>query len=255
MKNNLKADIREYYANLMPSPNEEKCDQTIDQARERMHRIDYTDDTTTFLTFFLSQISFIRKRVWFIQFAILLFFASLLIGKQEAVNVLGAMTTIIPLIFLTWTRELSRAFVYETVEVELSTRFSLRQVILSRITIMGLFDLLSLTIFGFWTAHKFSMAAPNIFTFLFVPFLITAAGCLFILNHFPAKYDELCCTGWCVAVMMVTFYLATWEAQIYDAALIIGWDIAFVIALILAIIEFYLLLKKCTQDVCFRSIA
>jgi len=255
MKNNLKSDIQEYYSNLLPASNEEKCEQTIYQARERMRRIDYTEDTTTFLTFFLSQISFIRKRVWFIQFAILLFFASLLIGKQEAVSVLGAMTTIIPLIFLTWTRELSRAFVYETVEVELSTRFSLRQAVLSRITIMGLFDLFSLTMLGFWTAHKFSIEAPSIFMFLFVPFLITAFGCLFILNHFPAKYDAYCCTGWCAAVMIAAFYLATWEARIYDAALIIGWNIAFVIALTLAIIEFYLLIKKCTQDVCFRSIA
>ena len=52
MKNNLKSDIQEYYSNLLPASNEEKCEQTIYQARERMRRIDYTEDTTTFLTRF-----------------------------------------------------------------------------------------------------------------------------------------------------------------------------------------------------------
>lgn len=255
MKNNLMSDIQKYYSDLLPSPDEEKLEQTIYQARRNIRRIDGIEDTTTFFAFFLSQLSFIRKRVWCIQFAILLFFSSMLIGKHDTASVLGIMSTIIPLIFLTWTRELSRAFVYETVEVELSTRFTLRQAVFSRIIIMGLFDLLTLTLLGFGTAHRFSLEMPHSFMFLFVPFLITAFGCLFILNHASGKHSEYGCAAWCGVVMAVSFYLATWEPEIYDASLIVGWYIAFAIASTLSMIELHLLLRRCTKDICLGQIA
>ena len=255
MKNNLKTEIQKYYSAFMPTPDKNTIEHAVCQARTKVFEIYYAEDTTTFLSFFLSQIAFIRKKVWLIQFVIFLSFSFLIIGKQEAASVLGAMTTLIPLILMTWTRELSRAFVYETVEVELSTHFTLRQAVLSRITIMGLVDLLALTVFGFGIAHEFSLEAPNVFMFLFVPFLITAFGCLFILNHLPAKCDSSCCATWCGAVMTAAFYLANWEAEIYDAAMVIGWYIAFIIALTLAAIEFHLLLKKCAKDVCYRQTA
>ena len=255
MKNDLESSIREYYSEISPPPDEQRIEQTIRQARAIMRKVEYTEENASFFEFFLSQFSFIRKRVWLIQFAILLFCASLLAGKREAASAIGVMSTLTPLIFLTWTRELSRAFLYETAEVELSTRFTLRQVVISRITIIGLCDLLFVTLLGFLTARRFELEMPNIFMFLFVPFLITAFGCLFILNHFSIRFNGYGCAGWCGLVMIVFFYLSNWEPGIYDATLMLVWYTAFVIALMLTVLACHLLLKRCTRDFCFRHMA
>ena len=255
MKNELESSIREYYSEISPSPDEQKIEQTIRQARAIMRKIEYTEESASFFDFFLSQFLFIRMRVWLIQFVILLICASLLTGKREAASAIGVMSTLTPLIFLTWTQELSRAFLYETAEVELSTRFTLRQAVISRITMIGLFDLLFVTLLGFLTAYRFGLEMQHIFMFLFVPFLFTAFGCLFILNYFPIRSNVYCCAGWCGLVMIVFFYLSNWETQIYDATLMLVWYIAFVIALLLTVLTCYLLLKKCTRDFCFRQMA
>lgn len=255
MKNELESSIREYYSEISPSPDEQRIEQTIRQARAIMRKVEYTEENTSFLDFFLSQFSFIRKRVWLIQFVILLFCASLLTGKREAASTIGVMSTLTPLIFLTWTQELSRAFLYETAEVELSTRFTLRQAVISRITIIGLFDLLSVTLLGFLTAHRFGLEMLHIFMFLFVPFLFTAFGCLFILNYFSIRSNVYCCAGWCGLVMIVFFYLSNWEPKIYDTTLMLAWYTAFVLALMLTVLACHLLLKRCAQDFCFRHMA
>ena len=255
MKNELESSIREYYSEISPSPDEQRIEQTIRQARAIMRKVEYTEENASFLDFFLSQFSFIRKRVWLIQFVILLFCASLLTGKREAASTIGVMSTLTPLIFLTWTQELSRAFLYETAEVELSTRFTLRQAVISRITMIGLFDLLSVTLIGFLTAHRFGLEMPHIFMFLFVPFLFTAFGCLFILNYFSIRSNVYCCAGWCGLVMIVFFYLSNWEPKIYDTTLMLAWYTAFVLALMLTVLACHLLLKRCAQDFCFRHMA
>ena len=255
MKNELESSIREYYSEISPSPDEQRIEQTIRQARAIMRKVEYTEENASFLDFFLSQFSFIRKRVWLIQFVILLFCAFLLTGKREAASTIGVMSTLTPLIFLTWTQELSRAFLYETAEVELSTRFTLRQAVISRITMIGLFDLLSVTLIGFLTAHRFGLEMPHIFMFLFVPFLFTAFGCLFILNYFSIRSNVYCCAGWCGLVMIVFFYLSNWEPKIYDTTLMLAWYTAFVLALMLTVLACHLLLKRCAQDFCFRHMA
>ena len=255
MKNELESSIREYYSEISPSPDEQRIEQTIRQARAIMRKVEYMEENASFLDFFLSQFSFIRKRVWLIQFVILLFCASLLTGKREAASTIGVMSTLTPLIFLTWTQELSRAFLYETAEVELSTRFTLRQAVISRITMIGLFDLLSVTLLGFLTAHRFGLEMPHIFMFLFVPFLFTAFGCLFILNYFSIRSNVYCCAGWCGLVMIVFFYLSNWEPKIYDTTLMLAWHTAFVLALMLTVLACHLLLKRCAQDFCFRHMA
>lgn len=245
----LKSALHDYYSDTLPRAQCEKIEQTVYLARTQMKKVEYADNNSvSFFTFFLSQFTFIRKQVWVTQFLIVLLFATILIGKPETTTVVGNLSTLIPLLFLTWTKELSRAFLYETVEVELSTRYTLRQVVMSRIVLIGLMDLLLVTMTSTIGAWRLSVELPHIFMYLAVPFLFTAAGCLFILNHFSHKGNEIFCAGWSSAIMLISFYLSHWETSVYEKILIGAWYIAFIVALALVIIECYVLLKKCTKD-------
>ena len=43
MKNDLESSIREYYSEISPSPDEQRIEQTIRQARAIMRKVEYTD--------------------------------------------------------------------------------------------------------------------------------------------------------------------------------------------------------------------
>jgi hypothetical protein len=255
MKNNLESKIQEYYFKTLPEARDDRLEQLIDMAKLKMNHYESVDPSPSFLSFYLSQFSLIRKQVWILQFIIAIVFAIMFAGKQELSNVVGGMTTLIPLLFTTWTRELSRSFLYESAEVELSTRFTLRQVILSRMTIIGLIDLLIITITGAVASRVLLIEMTHVFIYLFVPFLFTAFGCLFFLNHMPAKGGESCCIGWSGGMMLIAFYLSHWETRIYDQTLIFGWYIAFFTALVLVIVECIVLLKNCSKEHYFRQTA
>lgn len=254
MRNKLTSEIRKYYSETLPCPDRNAMCQTIIRARQAMREIQYTEDTVSFFDFFIAQTKFIRKKVWVMQFLVLLFIGIILMEAQEAVSAIGLISAVMPLIFLSWTKELSRAFIYDTAEVEMSTRFTLHQVMMSRITLMGLTDIFVLTLTVFIAADRLSLKMPHIFMYLCVPFLITAVGCLCILNHVHAKEHEYYCAAWCVAVMITAFFLSKWASSLYEASLISIWYISFAVSLALAVMEFSLLLKNCTKKHYFKNI-
>ena len=172
----------------------------------------------------------------------------LIMQRVEDMNTIGNITTLVPLLFLPWTKELSRSFVYGTVELEISTRFTLRQVLFSRIALIGFVDIFLLTICSLFVARNFSFGICQTIMYLLVPFLFTVIGCLFVLNHFSSRRNELYCGGWCGMIMILFYYFSHWEEKFFSKALLLGWYSAFFVALVIIGIELHLLLKKCTRQ-------
>lgn len=248
MKNNLKKEISQYYLCILPSSNNDSLEQTVHKARLKINRYESVDSKTTFRNFFVVQFMFIRKKVWVIQFLLVLVLAFLIIQRVEDMNTIGNITTLVPLLFLPWTKELSRSFVYGTVELEISTRFTLRQVLFSRIALIGFVDIFLLTICSLFVARNFSFGICQTIMYLLVPFLFTVIGCLFVLNHFSSRRNELYCGGWCGMIMILFYYFSHWEEKFFSKALLLGWYSAFFVALVIIGIELHLLLKKCTRQ-------
>lgn len=253
MKNDLKMALKEYYGRNLPQPDGDGIKQTILKARNAMLTIHFSDESLSFWEFYWSQISFVKKKVWLVQFLTLLFCGITLLETSNMPNTIGLASTIIPLVFLSGARELSRAFVYDTVEVELATRFTIRQVILSRITLIGLADVFVLTIIGVMAAFILPIKMPFIFMYLCVPFLITAIGCLCILNHLHTKKCDYYCGVWGAIVMITLFFLSKAAPVLYEASLIWGWTLLFVIALLGVVLEGWFLLKNCSRIIFTES--
>ena len=241
MKNNLKKEVSQYYLSILPSSNNDSLEQTVHKARLKINRYESVDSKTTFRNFFVVQFMFIRKKVWVIQFLLVLVLAFLIMQRVEDMNTIGNITTLVPLLFLPWTKELSRSFVYGTVELEISTRFTLRQVLFSRIALIGFVDIFLLTICSLFVARNFSFGICQTIMYLLVP-------CLFVLNHFSSRRNELYCGGWCGMIMILFYYFSHWEEKFFSKALLLGWYSAFFVALVIIGIELHLLLKKCTRQ-------
>ncbi len=248
MKDNIKEKINQYYLRTLPSSRNDLLEQTVHKARLKMNRYECVESTSSFMEFFVSQLLFIRKKVWIIQFSLMLLFIFFIMQREDAINAVGSVSTLVPLLFLSWSKELSRSLTYGTAELEISTRFSLRQVLLSRIVIMGFIDVFLLTFCACYLTFNFSLGVSQAIMYLLVPFLFTAMGCLFILNHFPTKKSNLYCGIWCGAIMVSFYYFSHWESRLFTRALLFGWYFAFFVSVVFIAIELHHLLRNCSRN-------
>lgn len=257
MNKNIKMIVQDYCEHGLPEPKKEQIEQAISLVSNALHisEQEYVRYNNSFFDFFISQCSFVKKTVWIAQFLLLIFSTGIISSGQEAMSSIGIITIIIPLLFLTWIRELSRSLIFKTVEMESSTRFSLRHVLIARMIIMALSDVFLITLISTFTAYSFSMDFLQVCVYLLVPFLGAAVGCLAILNHSSARAGEYCCVAWCGLVTAAFLYLSTMKPTIYEEALLLGWYIAFILSAALVFIEGFILLRKCSRDICIQKMA
>lgn len=180
--------------------------------------------------FLLSQIGYIRKWVWCLSTLILT--ASVIMLAFLPGTVLWFISSLTPLLALTIISESGRSEMYHMAELEMATRFSLRNVIFARLAILGLMNLLLLGILlpiGLWTETAKPFAAV---LYIITPFLLTTFIGLHIVskirgqeamyvcvgasvgisvslllshNIIPFLYREQFLTTWCIAALVLFF--------------------------------------------------
>jgi hypothetical protein len=117
------------------------------------------------------------------------------------------------------------------VELEIPTRFSLRQVLLARLLIIVVADVFTLTCILILTALRTYTAIHALILYGLVPCLVTAYGSLFIMNRYNDSYNHYYTTIFCIALSVVGgISIEFWPAWYHTSALGI-WIVAFFISL------------------------
>lgn len=249
-------ELRECYRRV-PEHTACKLEQTLRRTEKIMTKIDECDTGISFWAFFWSQLRFIKKHVWLIQFAVVAACGICLYGSRAAGNALSGVSAILPLSFLAGVGELSRAFENNTAELEMSSKFTLHRAMLSRLTLLGLSDVLVLTAACAMVYAALSVSFINIFMYLCVPFLVTTFGCLCILNHVCTKRCAFCCVAWGAGITALSLLLSNTVPALYEKSLFWCWCVLFAAALAGAAAECAVLLKNCkkgkTEAFCFRQ--
>ena len=116
----------------------------------------------TMLEFFLSQVGYIRPWGWLLSLGI--FAAALRILWRQPPQAVWMVAALLPFAALSTVMELNRSARYQMEELELAARFSLRAVILARMSILGFGNLLLLAVLGplvmKWTGLPLVETAP-----------------------------------------------------------------------------------------------
>jgi len=141
-----------------------------------------------------------------------------------------------------------KAFVNHTAEMELSTIFTLPQVLLSRMTLLGMTNILILSFASIMTTLYLSVNLIHSFMYFCVPFFITSLGCLFILNHIHTKECNYYCGGWSIVIMCLLFALSRALPILYETSLTGCWCLLFVITLLGVLFECKMLIRNCQKD-------
>lgn len=140
---------------------------------------------TTYKEFIVSQISYIRKRIWFFSMMTSSFMILLVISNFS--DILWILSATIPFLALLSMVELSRSTSNDMEELELSCRYTLSQVVMSRALILGIsnFILLMASVVCIYLVNQYSLISNVLY--IFTPYLLTCALSLFVFNFHMTK--------------------------------------------------------------------
>lgn len=192
--------------------------------------------------FILTQATYLRK--WTLFFSVLLLFPALIGAYYIEKNTLWIVSAFVPFLGLLVVTENARSIVYGMNEFEMSTRFSLRSVILARMGVLGVLDLLILCslIPLCCGGNDFSLFQTGIY--LLVPYLLTVNIGLWITRHFHSREAIYGCMSAAVLISGADIGLHLIADFVYQSSYITWWFVLSVFLIGRMIYETYCTIKQ-----------
>jgi hypothetical protein len=174
-----------------------------------------------------TQTAYIRKWVWGIS---ALIFAVALIGAEYMErDMLWCISAFMPLLALSVLTESGRSETYGMAEFELSTRFSLKSVVLARLGILGVANL---ALFCLLVPFAYMNNGANILqtgVYMACPYLLTAFGGLWAVRKIHGKEATYLCAGIAIAVSAGNLFVYQSFPTIYAGQGFIWWIAALIL--------------------------
>ena len=187
MNHQLKRSIQKAFAAPKPDPQEKaRFLKTLPQPQIGMFR------------FILVQASYLRKATWILSGLILLL--ALFAARNMRQDTLWIISAFVPVLGLLAVTESTRSMTYGMSEFEMSTRFSLKSVVLARMSILGLINFAVIAILTplCRIGNDFSLLQTGMY--LLVPYLLTVNFSLWIARRVNGKETIYGCM--CAAVIV-----------------------------------------------------
>lgn len=137
--------------------------------------------------FFMAQLGYIRKRVWAVSF---LMVAAVMVALryQEDVNVIVWLAaSFLPFFVLLGITELAKSVSYNMAELEMCCRYSLSDITLARLGIIGAVNAVTFIILTAVLSWGSGAGVFALIVQMFTPYLLTCCLSLFSLNRFRGK--------------------------------------------------------------------
>lgn len=177
--------------------------------------------------FVLSQAMYIRKWVW--GFSVLIFAVTLTGAMYLERDMLWCVSSFMPFLALTVLTESGRSEIYGMDEFELSTRFSLRSVVLARLGILGAANLILFCLLVPFVYRSNDADILQTGVYMACPYLLTAFGGLWAVRRLRGKEVTYLCGRIAVSVCIGNLFLYQSFPTIY-AGVGFNWWIAALIA-------------------------
>ena len=178
--------------------------------------------------FLFSQLFYLRPWNWLLAVAI--FAAGLFLMKNRLPQQIRLVSTLLPFAALSTVTELHRSARCRMEELEMASRFSLKTLLLARLTLLGLGNLLLLcALFPLMTGWgQLSLAETGFY--LLCPYCLTSLLCLMITRRFRGSESVYLCAG---AAAAVSVLCSKWQEK--PPVLFQRADYAWVTLLLLAL--------------------
>lgn len=180
------------------------------------------------------QIGYIRKRIWILS--ILLLVGTLIyIRNNEGYNnsAIWALCSIVPFVAFTIITEIARSTSFQMVELEMTTKYNLRDVLLARMGVLGLGNLIVFLLLIAVLVKHLDYSFLRVGLYLFTPYLLTCFGSLIILNKMAIRDNIYGCAAVSVFVSVLNLMISTTKHFLYDEGYLTFWLCVFVLLSIL----------------------
>lgn len=177
--------------------------------------------------FVSTQAPYIRKWVW--GLAVLIFAVALIGAEFLGRDMLWCVSALMPLLALAVITESGRSESYGMAEFELSTRFSLKSVVLARLVILGA---ATLTLFCLLVPFAYKNSGASILqtcVYMACPYLLTTFGGLWVVRKVRGREATYLCTGIAAGVCVGNFFLYQSFPTFYTGQGFIWWITALII--------------------------
>ncbi len=192
--------------------------------------------------FVCTQATYIRKWVWVISFLI---FAMAFVGfKWIGKNLIWCISSFMPLLALAVLTECGRAEFYKMAEFELSTRFSMKSVVLARLGIIGISTLILLCAVTHFIAVNNKITIFKTGVYIICPYLLTVFLGFCAVRNIRGKESFYVCIGIAVAVSGANVIMPQTFFMLYEGQNFIWWIGAFVILFIGTTNQCYKMIKQ-----------
>ncbi|GAA0741670.1 hypothetical protein [Clostridium oceanicum] len=191
--------------------------------------------------FILSQIGFIRKRTWVFQIIVLalicLAFCNIESEHALTFESFSLISIFSPILLIINIEEISRVYYKSMLEIEFSTKNSLKKVLATRMLILGIADCIVLTIMMIFAGKSMNISILRVIMYTFVPFNLVCIGCMELMKYFKGRelnYASIIYS----ALLMATLLLGRLNnLQIYAQNFISSWIFIYIITTIVFAIE------------------
>ena len=231
MNNKLKRSIQKAFEPPKPDQKEKtRFLRTLPQPRISMFR------------FILVQATYMRKMT--LVFSVLLLLPAVIGANYISENTLWIVSAFVPILGLLAVTEGNRSMMYGMSEFEMSTRFSLKSVVLARMSILGLINFAAIVILTplCRIGNDFSLLQTGMY--LLVPYLLTVNFSLWIARRVNGKETVYGCMCAAVIVSGINTGLHFVTDLVYQEIYIGWWIILSVFLLIELAHELHCTIKQ-----------
>lgn len=241
---NLEKIMENYKESVNIIPKDENIEDTIRKSKESFYKAEQ-ERLMDYLEFLWIQFHIIRKRWWLFQIILLTAAATILPATQSEYYINRYMGVIGALFIIFIIPEIWKNKNYNSMEIEVSSYYSLKQIYAARILLFGIADILMVTVFcGILYGNLHFTFTKILVQFLF-PMTITACICFGILCN---KY---CCseiTSIVLCIIWSTIWLLiTTNENIYEKAILPIWLLLLGIAVAFLAYLIYKTLQDCSK--------
>ena len=201
--------------------------------------------------FVRSQIPFIKKSVWVLSCMIVL--PVLLGGYFMNETIVWLVSSFMPFLALLFITESTKSVIYGMNELEMAARFSLKSVILARLSILGIFNgiLFVILIVVCYVVSGISMLQTGVS--LLLPYLLTSNISLYLVRHFRNKETISWCMVVAVMVSVLNVFLHYVADFLFQTKYLFVWFLATVLLVVIMAYELYQIFKK-MEDVIWSCV-
>ena len=177
------------------------------------------------------QFSYISRWLWVLSAFI--FAAAFIISRHIGSEAVWCLSAAMPFI-VTFSLSVGlRSVIYGMQEFEMSSRFTLKSVIMLRVIILGTVNISLLFITAFLSGNGMYRSA----LYMLVPYLLSATGGFIILRKFPSREGIGLSSGFCMVISLIDIKSINSYSFIYEARYTGIWIIVIIALFIITSYE------------------